>query len=134
MFTKDITTLTNRFIDLWSDTLPVTYDHAPNAEYPNGYIHFSVMLGASKHWYGDRITGAKKQIGRIILNAYVPDHLGNDDGFRILEKFSAIFRNWTDGKIVVRTEDIDQPITGKDGLVRFRVSIPFESVRNYNAA
>lgn len=133
MITQDIDTLTIRFLDEWQgDGLPVVYDLQPQADHPDGYIHFSVKMGGSRHAYGDAKSGGKKQIGRVWIDVVVPDEEGTARGTKLIEDFCAIFRNWTDNIIQCETEDMSQPYTIDGGLVRFSASVPFTSIRPYS--
>lgn len=131
MLTDDLTALTNRFTSQWNSTIPTTFDLAPRVDHPNGSAHFSVVLGTSQHLFGDASAGAKRQNGIVELNIDIPDEHGDADAIAAMEQFASIFRNWRDGNIVCRTEYVSPSVTLANGLVRFRISVQWYSIRSY---
>lgn len=133
MLNADISLVTNRFLDLWDGSMPIVYDVIPMTEKASSYARFRVILGGSAHLYGDTITGGKRQLGRVMLEVFVPDNLGDFDAYDALDRFIAIFRNWQTSVINCRTEDLTEPRPAGKGLMMYRASIPFETIRPYAA-
>jgi hypothetical protein len=132
MLTQDLNTLTNRFTSRWVGTYPVVYDLAPQAAYPNGSVHFSVVLTTSQHLYGDTTSGAKRQNGFVELTIDILDEHGDGEAIDMMERFAAIFRNWSDGSINCATEYVTPHMKLPNGLIRFRIAVGFYSVRSYS--
>lgn len=132
MISQDLNSLTNRFTSQWTGTLPIVYDLAPQRDYPNGKVSFSVVLTSSRHLYGDVFSGAKRQNGFVELNIDIPDEHGDRDAVEMMEEFATIFRNWSDGSVCCQTEYITPMMKLDSGLIRFRISVSFYSVRPYN--
>lgn len=133
MLKEDLNALTARFIAEWTfgATYPVIYDGAPQGNHPKGSCQFSVILTASQHLYGNVVVGAKKQNGFVELNIDVPDQNGDKDAILMMESFANIFRNWTDNTVVCQTEYMTPKVNLKNGLIRYRISVPFFSIRQY---
>jgi len=133
MLTQDLNTLTNRFTSRWNGTLPIVYDLAPQEDYPDGKVSFSVVLTSSRHLYGDIFSGAKRQNGFVELNIDIPDEHGDGAAIDMMEQFAAIFRNYSDGIVNCQTEYVTPKMDLKNGLIRFRISVSFYSVRSYKS-
>jgi hypothetical protein len=133
MLLQDLNTLTSRFTSRWTGTLPIVYDLAPQKDYPNGKVSFSVVLTSSRHLYGDVTSGAKRQNGFVELNIDIPDEHGDGDAIDMMEQFATIFRNYSDGVVNCQTEYVTPKMKLQSGLIRFRISVSFYSVRSYKS-
>jgi hypothetical protein len=89
----DILAINARFRQTWDQSIPYMLDNEPTIEEPGVlYAHLQVDPGNR-----DRLSISKrsyKQIGRIILDVYVPAGDAVEDGWALIEQFSAAFTDW----------------------------------------
>ena len=91
------------------------------------------VLAASEGYttfvYGGRVYS---QLGRVVLQIFVPKSDGTALGYAIADEFTAIFRDWKSDDGWVRTSDEDVFVypDGEDGLYQINVSIRWESLRH----
>lgn len=133
----DLDRLTNRFVTRWAAlgrTEPVGYDNAPPENRSGAWVRFSVRPGASERTSYTIGQTRILQLGRVVIQVFVPRGVGTALASEIADDAASIFRLWKSSEAELRTFEPELtvvPTRDDDEFFQINVSVRYESEHLY---